>query len=74
MLHKLCHFAQNFDNPDYAVGFFLYSVWASCCGGRQPVILVPSRNILDMHPKPELQPAFAAGRLLILPPFEPKHK
>jgi predicted Rossmann fold nucleotide-binding protein DprA/Smf involved in DNA uptake len=27
-----------------------------------------------MHLKPELQPAFAAGRLLILSPFEPKHK
>ena len=27
-----------------------------------------------MHLKPELQPAFSAGRLLILSPFEPKHK
>ncbi|MSV35552.1 MAG: hypothetical protein EXQ47_08150 [Bryobacterales bacterium] len=27
-----------------------------------------------MHLKPELQPAFTAGRLLILSPFEPKYK
>jgi predicted Rossmann fold nucleotide-binding protein DprA/Smf involved in DNA uptake len=27
-----------------------------------------------MHLKPELQAAFAAGRLLILSPFQPKHK
>jgi predicted Rossmann fold nucleotide-binding protein DprA/Smf involved in DNA uptake len=27
-----------------------------------------------MHLKPELQPAFAAGRLLILSPSEAKHK
>lgn len=42
--------------------------------GRQPVIWVPARSIVGMHLKPELQPAFAAGRLLILSPFEPKHK
>jgi hypothetical protein len=42
--------------------------------GRQPVIWVPARNIVGMRLKPELQPAFAAGRLLILSPFEPKHK
>jgi predicted Rossmann fold nucleotide-binding protein DprA/Smf involved in DNA uptake len=27
-----------------------------------------------MRLRPELQPAFTAGRLLILSPFEPKHK
>jgi hypothetical protein len=42
--------------------------------GRQPVIWVPARSIVGMHLKPELKPAFAAGRLLILSPFEPKHK
>lgn len=42
--------------------------------GRQPVIWVPARTIVGMHLKPELQPAFAAGRLLILSPFEPKYK
>jgi len=41
---------------------------------RQPVIWVPARSIQGMHLKPELQPAFEAGRLLILSPFEPKHK
>jgi predicted Rossmann fold nucleotide-binding protein DprA/Smf involved in DNA uptake len=42
--------------------------------GRQPVIWVPARSIVGMHLKPELQPAFATGRLLILSPFEPKNK
>jgi predicted Rossmann fold nucleotide-binding protein DprA/Smf involved in DNA uptake len=42
--------------------------------GRQPVIWVPARSIVGMHLKPELQPAFQAGRLLILSPFEPKQK
>lgn len=42
--------------------------------GHQPVIWVPARSIQCMHLKPELQPAFEAGRLLILSPFEPKHK
>ena len=42
--------------------------------GRQPVIWVPARSIVGMHLKPELQSAFAAGRLLILSPFEPKHR
>ncbi len=42
--------------------------------GKQPVIWVPARSIVGMHLKPELQPAFAAGRLLILSPFEPKLK
>jgi hypothetical protein len=42
--------------------------------GRQPVIRVPARSIVGMHLKPELQPAFSAGRLLIVSPFEPKDK
>ena len=41
--------------------------------GRHPIIWVPARSIVGMHLKPELQPAFDAGRLLILSPFEPKH-
>jgi len=58
-------------------GFHSPMEW-ECLGillrGRQPVIWVPARSIVGMHLKPELQPAFAAGRLLILSPFEPKHK
>lgn len=42
--------------------------------GKQPVIWVPARSIVGMRLKPELRPAFEAGRLLILSPFEPKHK
>jgi predicted Rossmann fold nucleotide-binding protein DprA/Smf involved in DNA uptake len=57
-------------------GFHSPMEW-ECLGillrGRQPVIWVPARSIVGMHLKPELQPAFAAGRLLILSPFEPKH-
>jgi predicted Rossmann fold nucleotide-binding protein DprA/Smf involved in DNA uptake len=37
--------------------------------GRQPVIWVPARSIEGMRLKSELQPAFMAGRLLILSPF-----
>lgn len=58
-------------------GFHCPMEW-ECLGillrGRQPVIWVPARGIVGMHLKPELQPALAAGRLLILSPFEPKHK
>jgi hypothetical protein len=58
-------------------GFHSPMEW-ECLGillrGRQPVIWVPARSIVGMHLKPALQPAFAAGRLLILSPFEPKHK
>ena len=39
--------------------------------GRQPIIWVPARSIVRMRLKPELQPAFKDGRLLILPPFAP---
>lgn len=39
--------------------------------GRQPVIWVPARSIVGMRLKPELQPAFKDGRLLILSPFAP---
>lgn len=42
--------------------------------GRQPVIWVSARSIVGMRLKPELQPAFMDGRLLILSPFGPKHK
>lgn len=58
-------------------GFHSPMEW-ECLGillrGRQPVIWVPARSIVGMRLKPELQPAFSAGRLLILSPFEPKHK
>jgi len=58
-------------------GFHSPMEW-ECLGillrGRQPVIWVPARSNQGMHLKPELQPAFAAGRLLILSPFEPRHK
>jgi predicted Rossmann fold nucleotide-binding protein DprA/Smf involved in DNA uptake len=60
------------------IGGFHSPMERECLGillrGRQPVIWVPARSIVGMHLKPELQPAFAAGRLLILSPFEPKHK
>ena len=39
--------------------------------GRPPVIWVPARSIVGMRLKPELQPAFEDGRLLILSPFAP---
>lgn len=39
--------------------------------GRQPVIWVPARSIVGMRLKPDLQPAFKDGRLLILSPFPP---
>jgi hypothetical protein len=39
--------------------------------GRQPVIWVPARSIVGMRLKPELQPAYKDGRLLILSPFAP---
>ena len=41
--------------------------------GRQPIIWVPARTIVGMRLKPELQPAFKEGRLLILSPFPPGH-
>jgi predicted Rossmann fold nucleotide-binding protein DprA/Smf involved in DNA uptake len=58
-------------------GFHSVMEW-ECLGillrGRQPVIWVPARSIVGMHLKPELIPAFNAGRLLILSPFPPKEK
>lgn len=58
-------------------GFHSVMEW-ECLGillrGRQPVIWVPARSIVGMHLKPELVPAFKAGRLLILSPFPPKEK
>ena len=58
-------------------GFHAVTEW-ECLGillrGRQPVIWVPARSIAGMHLKPELLPAFDAGRLLILSPFPPKDK
>jgi predicted Rossmann fold nucleotide-binding protein DprA/Smf involved in DNA uptake len=58
-------------------GFHSPMEW-ECLGillrGRQPVIWVPARSIAGMHLKPELQPAFSAGRLLILSPFGPNQK
>lgn len=58
-------------------GFHSVMEW-ECLGillrGRQPVIWVPARSIVGMHLKPDLVPAFDAGRLLILSPFPPKNK
>ena len=58
-------------------GFHSVMEW-ECLGillrGRQPIIWVPARSIVGMHLKPELVPAFNAGRLLILSPFPPKDK
>jgi hypothetical protein len=58
-------------------GFHSVMEW-ECLGillrGHQPVIWVPARSIVGMHLKPELVPAFKAGRLLILSPFPPKDK
>jgi predicted Rossmann fold nucleotide-binding protein DprA/Smf involved in DNA uptake len=58
-------------------GFHSVMEW-ECLGillrGRQPVIWVPARSIVGMRLKPELVPAFNAGRLLILSPFPPKKK
>jgi hypothetical protein len=58
-------------------GFHSPMEW-ECLGillrGRQPVIWVPARSIVGMRLKPELQPGFAGGRLLIISPFEPKEK
>ncbi len=42
--------------------------------GHQPIIWVPARSIHGMRLKSELQPAFNAGRLLILSPFPPKQR
>ncbi len=58
-------------------GFHSPMEW-ECLGillrGRQPVIWVPARSIEAMHLKPELEPAFKGGRLLILSPFGPKQR
>jgi hypothetical protein len=58
-------------------GFHSPMEW-ECLGillrGRQPVIWVPARSIVGMHLKAELQSAFSGGRLLVLSPFESKHK
>lgn len=39
--------------------------------GCQPIIWVPARSIVGMRLRPELQPAFKEGRLLIFSPFPP---
>jgi hypothetical protein len=60
------------------IGGFHSVMELECLGilvrGRQPIIWVPARAIVGMHLKPELVPAFNAGRLLILSPFPPKDK
>jgi predicted Rossmann fold nucleotide-binding protein DprA/Smf involved in DNA uptake len=66
------------DEGQVLIGGFHSVVEWECLGillrGRQPVIWVPARSIAGMHLKPELLPAFDAGRLLILSPFPPKDK
>jgi hypothetical protein len=65
------------DGQIFIGGFHSVMEW-ECLGillrGRQPVFWVPARSIVGMHLKPELLPAFDAGRLLILSPFPPKDK
>lgn len=66
------------DNGQTLIGGFHSPMELECLGillrGRQPVIWVPARSIHGMHLKPELQPAFSSGRLLILSPFPAQHK
>jgi predicted Rossmann fold nucleotide-binding protein DprA/Smf involved in DNA uptake len=66
------------DEGQVLIGGFHSVMERECLGillrGRQPVIWVPARSIVGMHLKPELVPAFIAGRLLILSPFPPKDK
>ena len=66
------------DEGQILIGGFHSVMERECLGillrGRQPVIWVPARSIVGMHLKPELVPAFIAGRLLILTPFPPKDK
>ena len=68
---------MRYDGQVLISGFHSVMEW-ECLGillrGRQPVIWVPARSIVGMHLKPELSPAFDAGRLLILSPFPPKDK
>ena len=42
--------------------------------GSQPIIYCPARSIEGMKIKPELRKPLEAGRLLILSPFEAKHR
>jgi predicted Rossmann fold nucleotide-binding protein DprA/Smf involved in DNA uptake len=66
------------DEGQILIGGFHSDMEWECLGillrGRQPVIWVPARSIAGMQLKPELLPAFDAGRLLILSPFPPKDK
>ena len=66
------------DQGQVLIGGFHSVMERECLGillrGRQPVIWVPARSIVGMHLKPDLVPAFDAGRLLILSPFPPKNK
>jgi hypothetical protein len=66
------------DEGQVLIGCFHSVMEWECLGillrGHQPVIWVPARSIVGMHLKPELVPAFDAGRLLILSPFPPKNK
>jgi hypothetical protein len=58
-------------------GFHSVMEW-KCLGilvrGEQSIIWVPARSVVGMRLKPELVPAYNAGRLLILSPFAPKVK
>jgi hypothetical protein len=66
------------DQGRVVIGGFHSPMEWDCLGillrGKQPVIWVPARSILGMRLKPELEPAFRDGRLLILSPFAPKHR
>jgi len=66
------------DRQEVLIGGFHSPMEWGCFGillrGRQPLIWVPARSIQGMRLKPEIRPAFAAGRLLILSPFPPKQR
>jgi hypothetical protein len=66
------------DEGQALIGSFHSVMEWECLGillrGRQPIIWAPARSIVGMHLKPELVPAFNAGRLLILSPFPVKEK
>lgn len=42
--------------------------------GKQPVVFLLARTLLNMQLAPDLVPAYREGRLLLLSPFGPQHK
>ena len=73
-LHAKLYLLFRHDAVSPAIGFHFVMEWECLrilLRGRQPIIWVPARSIAGMRLKPELQPAFKDGRLLILSPFAP---